>query len=153
MKFKQLLSGFVILSLLVSCATSPTKITASYVSPLLYKDYDDDQIIMEMDHVGRRSLELFNSLKKEANNDTAQMTVGLLLFWPALFFLEGGDGPEATEYARLKGQYEALRTIAVQRKLDLRLLPPSPEEVIKKTAPKESKSRPRPNSNLSGLRR
>ena len=80
MKFKQLFSVFVILSLLVSCATSPTKITASYVSPLLYKDYDDDQIIMEMDHVGRRSLELYNSLKKEANNDTAQMTVGLLVF-------------------------------------------------------------------------
>ena len=65
MKFKQLFSVFVILSLLVSCATSPTKITASYVSPLLYKDYDDDQIIMEMDHSGEEVLNCIILLKKK----------------------------------------------------------------------------------------
>ena len=62
------------------------------------------------------------------------MAVGLLLFWPALFFLEGGDGPEAAEYARLKGQYEALRTVAVQRKIGAEMLPASPEEVVKELA-------------------
>ena len=127
-----LLTSLASLILICGCATPPKKIAASYVSPLLYKDYTDDQILVEMDHISRRTLELYNSLKKESSADTAQMAVGLVLFWPALFFLEGGDGPEATEYARLKGQYEALRTLAVQRNLDLRLLPPSPEEVIKK---------------------
>lgn len=123
---------------LVGCATNPKKIAASYVSPLMYKDYTDDQILVEMDHLGQRTLELFNSLQKEANADSAQMAVGLVLFWPALFFLEGGDGPEAAEYARLKGQYEALRTLAVQRNLDIRLIR-SPEEIIADKAPKESK--------------
>jgi hypothetical protein len=42
---------------------------------------------------------LYASLKKKADNDTAQMTVGMLLLWPTLFFLEGGDGPEASEYS------------------------------------------------------
>jgi len=87
-----------------------------------------------MDHVSRRSGELYNSLKSESSKDTAQMTVGLILFWPTLFFLEGGDGPEAAEYARLKGQYEALRTVAVQRKIGAELLPPSPEAVVKEMA-------------------
>jgi hypothetical protein len=132
---KKLLPLATVLCLLAGCATNPNKISASYVSPVTYKNYDDDQIIMEMDHVGRRSGELYNSLKSESSKDTAQMTVGLILFWPTLFFLEGGDGPEAAEYARLKGQYEALRTVAVQRKIGAELLPPSPEEVVKELAP------------------
>jgi hypothetical protein len=135
---KKLLCLTSILSLLAGCATNPNKIAASYVSPLTYKDYDNDQIVMEMDHVGRRSAELYHSLKKEHQKDSGQMAVGLLLFWPALFFLEGGDGPEAAEYARLKGQYEALRTLAVQRKIGVEMLPPSPEDVVKQLASTES---------------
>lgn len=47
------------------------------------------------------------------------MGIGLVLFWPALFMLEGGDGPEATEYARLRGEYEAISTVSVQKKCQL----------------------------------
>lgn len=122
--------GFVT-SIFCGCATSPNKISASYVSPLKYKDYTEDQIIMEMDYISRRTMELYNSLKKEANADKTQMAVGMLLFWPSLFFLEGGDGPEATEYARLKGEYEALRQVAVQKGMNIYRLPKSPEESIK----------------------
>ena len=130
---KKLLSLATVLCLLAGCATNPNKISATYVSPLTYKNYDDDQIIMEMDHVGRRSGELYRSLKNESSKDTGQMAFGIL-FWPALFFLEGGDGPEAADYAQLKGQYEALRTLAVQRKIGAELLPPSPEDVVKDLA-------------------
>ena len=138
MNIKSVISLPLIVAILLSgCATKPSEIGASYVSPYKYKDYDEEQIIMEMDHVGRRTNELYYSLKKEASGDTAQMAVGLLLFWPALFFLEGGDGPEAAEYARLKGEYEALRTVAVQRKISLDMLPPSPEEIVKGYAEEE----------------
>jgi len=100
------------------------------VSPLKYKDYTCDQIIMEMDHVGHRVTELYHSLKKTANNDKAAMGVGMILFFPALFMLEGGDGPEAAEYARMKGEYEALRQQAVMKNCNLEALPPSPDELI-----------------------
>lgn len=116
----------------VGCATSPDKIPAQYVSPLIYKDYDEDQIVHEMDHIGRRTGELYASLKKKATGDKWQMGLGLLLFWPALFALEGGDGPEAQEYARLRGQYEALRQVAIQKKINLESLPPSPEDIVEK---------------------
>jgi hypothetical protein len=43
------------------------------------------------------------------------MALGLILFWPSLFFLDG-DGPEAQEYARLKGEYEALEVASIQEK-------------------------------------
>ena len=46
----------------------------------------------------------------------AQMGVGLVLFWPTLFFLEGGDGAEAAEYARLKGERDALEQAYTQKK-------------------------------------
>ena len=132
------LSFLLIFAIFLSgCATKPNKIEASYVSPYKYRDYDEDQLIIEMDHVARRTNELYYSLKKEATNDSAQMAVGLLLFWPALFFLEGGDGPEAAEYARLKGEYEALRTVAVQKKISFDKLPPSPEQLIENFADEE----------------
>ena len=102
--------------LLSACASNPNKIQAAYVSPLKYRDYDCDQIAMEMDYVGQRTTRLHQSLDKENKADKWQMGVGLILFWPTLFALEGGDGPEATEYAQLKGEFEALRTVSVQKR-------------------------------------
>lgn len=105
--------------LAAGCASNPDKLDATYVSPLQYTNYDCQQIGTEQAHIERRTSELYTRLKNERQKDNAQMGVGLLLFWPALFFLEGGDGPEASEYARLKGEYEALRTVAVDKKCGL----------------------------------
>jgi hypothetical protein len=111
---KALIAG---LALAVSgCATSPDKIQAAHVSPLKYKDYDCEQLALETASVERRVGELHGNLDKKAGADAAQMGVGLVLFWPALFFLEGGDGPEAQEYARLKGEYQALEDVTIAKK-------------------------------------
>ena len=117
------------MSMLVACASNPNDIDAAYVSPLKYKDYDCDQLAMEMDYVGQRTTKLYQRLKDERTADNWQMGVGLVLFWPALFFLEGGDGPEAAEYAQLKGEYEALRDNAVTKKCGIDSK--SPEEIIR----------------------
>jgi hypothetical protein len=124
---------------LFSCATNPDKIAATYVSPLKYRNYDDEQIILEMDYVGQRTSELYQRLKRKASGDKWQTGAGLLLFWPALFLLEGGDGPEAAEYARLKGEYEALRQAAVQKKITMNSLPPSPEQIVEDLKKKDKK--------------
>ena len=117
------------LCLLAACASNPDKIDAAYVSPLKYKDYDCDQIAMEMDYVGQRTTKLYTRLEKERKKDNAQMGVGLVLFWPALFFLEGGDGPEAAEYSQLKGEFEALRENSVQKKCGFESR--SPKQIMK----------------------
>lgn len=117
------------LCLLSACATNPDKISTAYVSPLKYKSFDCDQIAMEMDYIGQRTTELYNSLDKKHSNDQWQMGVGLVLFWPTLFALEGGDGPEAAEYSRLKGEFEALRDVSVRKKCGHDY--ESPEELIK----------------------
>ena len=134
MRVKPIVASCVAL-VLTACATNPDKIDAAYVSPLKYKDYDCDQIAMEMDYVGQRTTKLYTRLKKEANADSAQMGVGLILFWPALFFLEGGDGPEAAEYAQLKGEFEALRENSVQKKCGIESK--SPEEIMKEAREEE----------------
>ena len=108
------------------CATHPDKIAAQSVSRYQYRDYDCDDIALELERVGQRVGEIYAQLKKDANNDAWQMGVGLVLFWPALLALEGGDGPHAQEYARLKGEYEALQKEAIRKKCDKTLLPDSP---------------------------
>ena len=112
------LFNFSILSLtlaLASCASSPEKMQASYVSPMIYNAYTCEQIGLEKSNVERRTNQLYQTLKSEADADKWQMGVGMLLFWPALFSLEGGDSPAAADYRRLKGEYEALQTISVQK--------------------------------------
>lgn len=86
---------------------------------MAYQSYDCDQLALEQNRIERRTGELYHSLKKEANADKWQMGVGLILFWPALFMLEGGDGPEASEYARLRGEYNALSEVSISKKCQL----------------------------------
>jgi len=126
---------------ITGCATAPNKIGAAYVSPLKFKNYDCDQIAIEMDQVSRRTTELYYSLKKTASNDAWQMGLGIFVLWPMLLLIEGGDGPEAQEYAQLKGEYEALRKSAVEKKCELASLPPSPEDTIMHERKKDSKSK------------
>ena len=100
--------------LLPGCASAPNKIPATYISPLQYDDYDREQLAGELERVNMRISELEGQLKKKARGDAMKTTLGVVLFWPALFFLDG-DGPEAQEYARLKGERDTLEKLAVKK--------------------------------------
>ena len=65
-----------------------------------------------MRRAGRRVHEVAAIQDSEASGDAVAMGVGLVLFWPALFFLADG-GDRAGELARLKGESEALEQAAV----------------------------------------
>ncbi|WP_205743072.1 hypothetical protein [Halioglobus maricola] len=138
MKAKNMLAAVTVgaLTLTVGCASNPDKIGAAYVSTAKYQQFSCPQVAEEMDYVGQRTRTLYNQLKRERTADNWQMGVGLVLFWPALFALEGGDGPEAAEYANLQGEYEALRKTSIQKNCAISAL--SPEEIIKG---KDQKSR------------
>ncbi|MGJ8689734.1 MAG: SHOCT domain-containing protein [Gammaproteobacteria bacterium] len=125
---KKSLASFALLSTLAGCASNPDNIDASYVSPLKYADYDCAQIGMEMDYVGQRTGTLYQNLKDKRNADNWQMGVGLVLFWPTLFALEGGDGADAAEYARLKGEFEALRQTSTQKSCGI--IRRSPDQIL-----------------------
>lgn len=91
-----------------------------------------------MEHVSRKTTEVYQRLKKERSKDNWQMGVGLVIFWPALFFLEGGDGPEAAEYSQLKGDFEALRQASVAKSCSISAQ--SPEQIIKEAEAVPSKN-------------
>jgi hypothetical protein len=100
---------------LCACASNSKDIRADYVSPLQYKDYDCDQLTAEGTRVSRKALELGGDVDRRANGDKVKMGVGLVLFWPTLFFLKG-NGPEAQEYARLQGERDAIEEAYIQKK-------------------------------------
>ena len=99
---------------IAGCASPPHKIPTAYVSPLQYKDYSADEIAAELERVNRRIGEVEANLKKQADDDNLKMALGLAVFWPALLALDG-DGPQAQEYARLKGERDALERTAIQK--------------------------------------
>ncbi len=115
-------------TLLAGCASNPNDINASYVSPLKYATYDCNQIAQEMGYVEQRTNVLYQNLQRKRTNDNWAMGLGMVLFWPALFALDGGDGPEATEYAQVKGEYEALRQTSVEKRCNINMQ--SPDDIL-----------------------
>ncbi|SMF78068.1 hypothetical protein SAMN06265365_1361 [Tistlia consotensis] len=124
-------------ALVGGCASQPKNITAAYVSPVQYADYSCPQITAEMDGVSKRTVELYDHLQNKADNDSAEMAIGIVLFWPALLMLNGGDGPEAQEYAHLKGEYKALDEVAGKKSCTVTTR--SPETIIKEKEEQKQK--------------
>jgi hypothetical protein len=99
---------------LSACATSPDKIAPVYVSPIQYARFDCDQIRWEMERVASRVTQIAGAQRKQRNQDTAAVAVSVVIFWPAIFLLATDDNQD--ELAHLRGQYEALNRVAVERK-------------------------------------
>lgn len=97
----------------LGCSTAPDKISSSYVSPLQYQHFTCDQVGGELLRVNRKIMEITGQQQKEARKDAIAMGVGLVLFWPALFFLMGDD--KKAELSRMKGEYDALEQVAITK--------------------------------------
>ncbi len=106
MKFLKSTTALIGSLALIACAKHPHEIPAQYVSPLQYQSYNCKQLEQEMQVLTRRVQEVGGNVESEADSDDVEMGVGLVLLWPTLFFLDG-DTPQAAEYARLKGEFDA----------------------------------------------
>lgn len=96
---------------LAGCASAARNIEAVSVSPLAYRGLDCAALEAEAWRVTDRAREVAGLQDRRATRDTVVTTVGVLAFWPALL-LPRGDGPEAVELARLRGELAALETAA-----------------------------------------
>ena len=99
------------------CSQKADKISPVYTSPLIYQHYSCDQIRQELLRVNSRVLEVTGQQDSAANKDAAAFAVGMILFWPALFFMVGGDKKE--ELGRLKGECEALEKCAIEKECSI----------------------------------
>lgn len=123
------------LLLVSACAKNTNEISPQYISPLQYGSYNCKQIEMEMASLSNRISQVGGTVNSDASSDDVEMGVGLVLFWPTLFFLDG-DTPQAQEYARLSGEFEALEKAAIQKECGFKIERP----VIKTETPKTSES-------------
>ena len=96
------------------CASSPDSITAQYVSPLQYQSYSCEQLGAESQRIGVRVSEVTGQQQSKATSDAVATGVGVVLFWPALFFL-GSGSDKKEELSRLKGESEAIQQAAIQK--------------------------------------
>ncbi|MEO8631663.1 MAG: hypothetical protein ABI612_26750 [Betaproteobacteria bacterium] len=109
----RILTLAVSVSVLSGCASSPSSISAAYISPTTYQNLTCQQIDTEILAVDSKAGDLYHRIKRRSSSDSVYMGVGLLVAWPALLFLSGGKSNDATEYAQLKGSKDAL--IAARR--------------------------------------
>ena len=112
---KKIVCYATIAAFLAGCATAGKDVTATYVSPVQYSNYDCDQLRQELARINGRVGQLTGRLDEAASNDKALVGVGMILFWPALFAL-GGTKQQEAELSRLKGEYDALQTAATSKK-------------------------------------
>jgi hypothetical protein len=105
--------GIVVLGL-AGCASSADDIGASYVSPVAYENYSCQQLAREAQAVSTRAAQAAGVQNKARTSDAVVTTVGLVVFWPSLFFLKG-DGQQTAELANLKGQMNAIEQASIQK--------------------------------------
>lgn len=112
-KYSPLLCIPLLAQMLAACSTPASNVQAQYISPYQYNTYSCENIRVELTRVSARVQELTVAQNQEAMKDTFALGVGLVLFWPALFFMIGDDKKE--ELSRLKGEYEALERTAIEK--------------------------------------
>ena len=100
---------------LTGCASGSGDIAAAYVSPMAYASYSCPQLREEATRISSRAAAVTGAQDQKATNDAVATGVGLVLFWPALFFIKG-DSTTAAEVSRLKGEMEAIEQTSVQKR-------------------------------------
>lgn len=74
------------------CASSAKNIAPAYVSPITYQQYDCVQLSGEAQRVTANAQRVAGVQDEKATNDAVATGVAVVLFWPAAFFVSGGDG-------------------------------------------------------------
>ena len=86
--------------LLSGCATTSTDISAVYVSPLQYANFDCDQLAMEGQRIQVRASQMGARIDQSASNGNMATAVAVVIFWPAAFFTGSGNKEQQAEFAR-----------------------------------------------------
>lgn len=98
---------------LAGCAADPASIAPAYVSPVAYQSLDCRALAAEASRLTARLTEVTGQQQAHADADAALMGIGLLILWPALLAVPGGD--QSAELARLRGEAEAIQSAAAAR--------------------------------------
>jgi len=94
---------------LAGCASNPDKIDADYVPASKYsgKSCDELDALFAKNHNAKQKLN--RQMQSASKKTKAVGWVGALVFWPALFFMEGKDVSADEALAMYKGNEEAIK--------------------------------------------
>lgn len=124
-----MLAGGVLLS---ACATRPENITARYVSPSTYRAWNCAQLQEERIRLDGEVARIAKLQRENANADAALLTVGLIIFWPALIGM-AATTDRREELGRLRGEHDAVQTAL--REHNCVVPPPSLAPPVETAAP------------------
>lgn len=110
---------------LAGCASSSAEIAPSYVSPVMYQQYNCQQLAMEAQGVSQRAAALSGVQDQKRTNDGLATAAAIVVFWPAAFFV-GGDKQTAAELGQMKGQMVAIEQASIQKKCGIQFQGPRP---------------------------
>jgi hypothetical protein len=99
--------GFGAAICVAACAPKPGSIQGTYTSSAQYESLSCPQLAAEAQNVSNRAHDAAQLQRRHRTDDKVAVTVGLVIFWPALFFTHGNDATSA-ELAQLKGEMEAV---------------------------------------------
>ncbi|WP_427026591.1 hypothetical protein ACP4J4_20190 (plasmid) [Aureimonas ureilytica] len=122
---------------LSGCAKKADSIAAAYVSPTLYMNLSCAQLREEARVISSRAAAAAGVQNDKAGKDAAVTAVGLVVFWPAPFFV-GGDSASAAEVSRLKGEMQAIEDASRRKGCGIQFQGTPP---AKKTAQADTRSR------------
>ena len=99
---------------LAGCASTSETVTGSYASPLQYSNYSCQQLGEEAQRISARVAQTSGVQDQKRSNDTVATAAAIIIFWPAAFLVNGNDQNTA-ELARLKGEFEAVEKVSIQK--------------------------------------
>lgn len=106
----------------ISCASASKDVETINVSPDQYKNLNCRSLAYELAQLNQRKNTLAAALDEKASNDQGIATASGLLFWPAAFAL-GGNKEQEQEYARIKGEYDAVIQVGAEKQCNLNTSP------------------------------
>jgi hypothetical protein len=99
---------------LAGCASKSADVAPAYVSPLQYQSFTCPQLAEEARRVSGAAVTASGAQDSQATKDAVATTVGVVIFWPSLFFI-GGDKQTAAQLAQLKGEMDAIQQESIRK--------------------------------------
>ena len=136
-------SIFCILILLNACtaAKRASEVNAAYVDAYNFENKSCQQILILAEEFKQKTPSLERKVDETRRQDKIKEQVGLWLFWPTYFFMEG-NADEQTELAIARGNLNALRTAALQKNCNV-----YQNQAVRELAPDYSSTLSSPPSN------
>lgn len=109
MKSIQTLLALASLSTIVGCSSAPkaNEVSAAYVPTGMYTNMTCEQLLSEAEAVRRSVPALEDAVNKHRSNQSGVEVVTWVLFWPAAFLLDKGEGT-SSQLAKAKGEIDAI---------------------------------------------